>query len=133
MEGDWTKHIVKVPELFDSEPNSYEQCVTVGPFIFVAGQAGWDKDENAVPLEFEPQVRLTFENIRYALRTAGADLKDLVSMTVFVTDARYMGEFLELRKEILAGTYATSALIAVDKLIAPTMLVEIQAIAVRPS
>jgi 2-iminobutanoate/2-iminopropanoate deaminase len=133
LENDWTKRIVKVPELFDSEANAYEQCVTAGPFIFVAGQAGWDKDDDAVPLEFEPQVRKTFENIRYALRAAGADLKDLVSMTVFLTDARYMREFLDLRKEILAGNYATSALITIDKLYDPTMLVEIQAIAVRPS
>ena len=53
-------------------------------------------------------------------------------MTVYLTDPRYMDEFLELRKEILDGSYATSTMITVDKLYDPKMLIEISAIAERP-
>ncbi len=134
MATGWSKQIVRVPELRDSRTRSaYEQCIVVGPLIFVAGQTGSDKDRGVVSSDFEPQVRQTFKNIQYALRAAGAGLKDLVSMTVFLTDARYGPEFTRLRQEILAGDYATSALITVDKLNDPKLLVEIQAIAVRPS
>ena len=130
---DWSKQVVDVPELFASRGRAYEQCVVAGPLVFVAGQVGWVKEEGVVSLEFEPQVRKTFENIQLALRAAGADLKDIVQMTVYLTDPRYMDEFLELRKEILGGEFATSAMITIDKLYDPKMHVEISAIAVRPT
>jgi enamine deaminase RidA (YjgF/YER057c/UK114 family) len=131
--GDWSKRVVDVPELFESRGRAYEQCVVAGPLVFIAGQVGWVKEEGVVSLEFEPQVRKTFENIQLALRAAGADLKDIVQMTVYLTDPRYMDEFLDLRKEILGGEFATSAMITIDKLYDPAMLVEISAIAVRPN
>jgi 2-iminobutanoate/2-iminopropanoate deaminase len=130
--ADWSKQIVKVPELYDSTTRAYEQCVVAGPFIFVAGQIGWDKEEGLVSLEFEPQVHATFANIRHALRAAGADLKDIVSMTVYLTDPRYMDEFLRIRGEVLGTTFAASAMIGIATLYHPAMLVEIQAVAVRP-
>lgn len=130
---EWVKQVVDVPELFQSRSRAYEQCVSAGPLIFVAGQVGWIKEEGLVSLEFEPQVRKTFENIQAALRRAGADLKDMVAMTVYLTDARLMEQFLDLRKEILGDSFATSTMISVDKLYEPEMLVEISAIAVRPS
>ncbi|HVB52943.1 MAG TPA: RidA family protein [Candidatus Acidoferrales bacterium] len=130
---EWSKQLVRVPELFDSHNhNAYEQCIKAGPLIFVAGQVGWDKERGIASLEFGPQARQAFENIRLALQAAGAGLADLVAMTVFLTDARYGQEFLEIRKEVLAGSFPTSALITVDKLYDPRLLVEIQATAVQP-
>lgn len=129
---DWSKKVVDVPGLFQSRARAYEQCVVAGPLIFVAGQVGYS-GSSVVSREFEPQVRQTFENIRTVLRAAGADLKDLVTTTTYLTDARLMDEFLELRQEILAESFATSSLIGVDKLFHPELYVEISGIAVRPS
>lgn len=131
-ERDWTKQVVKVPELFDSSARAYEQCVVAGPLIFVAGQIGTVGTELA-SLEFEPQVRATFANVEHALRAAGATLEDLVSVTVHLTDARRMDEFLAIRSDVLKGNFATSTMVAVDKLYEPEMLIEITAIAVRSS
>jgi 2-iminobutanoate/2-iminopropanoate deaminase len=128
---DWSKRVVDVPELFASQSRAYEQCVAAGPLIFVAGQVGWVKEEGLVSLEFEPQVRKTFENIGAALKAAGASLDDMVAMTVYLTDPRLMAQFLDLRQEILGGNFATSTMIAVDKLYEPEMLIEISAIAVK--
>jgi 2-iminobutanoate/2-iminopropanoate deaminase len=126
------KQLVRVPELFESHNHhAYEQCVVAGNMIFVAGQVGWDKDKGVVSKEFEPQVRKAFADIRACLNAAGADLAEFVSMTVYVTDIAYGSEFLCLRKEILAGNYATSSLIGVNELFHPDLLVEISAIAVR--
>lgn len=129
---DWSKRVVDVPELFQSRTRAYEQCVVAGPLIFVSGQIGY-VDRAIISLEFEPQVRQTFENIRAALRAAGADLKDLVATTTYLTDARLMDRFLELRQEILGGSFATSTMICIDKLYDPELLIEISAIAVRPT
>jgi enamine deaminase RidA (YjgF/YER057c/UK114 family) len=130
---DWMKRAVEVPELFSSQARAFEQCVVAGPLIFVSGQGGWVRGVGLVSPELAPQVRQTFANIRAALQAAGADLQDLVSMTVYLTDPRYMEPFIETRREILTDNFPSSTMIAVDKLYAPDMLVEISAIAVRSS
>jgi len=128
----WNKRAVEVPELFASRARAFEQCVVAGPLIFVSGQVGWIRGVGLVSPELEPQVRQTFANIRAALQAAGADLEDLVSMTVYLTDPRHMEPFIEVRRDILKDHFPTSTMISVDKLNAPDMLVEISAIAVLP-
>lgn len=127
----WTKQVIDVPQLFQSRTRAYENCVAAGPLVFISGQIGYDGDR-LVSADFEAQVRRTFENIRLALQAADAGLSDLVAMTVYLTDPRFMDPFLKLRQEILAGSFATSTLVCIDKLYEPQMLVEISAIAVRP-
>lgn len=127
----WTKQVIDVPQLFQSRTRAYENCVAAGPLVFISGQVGYDGDR-LVSADFEAQVRRTFENIRLTLQAAGAGLSDLVAMTVYLTDPRLMDPFLKLRQEILAGSFATSTLVSIDKLYEPHMLVEISAIAVRP-
>lgn len=129
---EWTKRVIDVPGLFESRPRAYEQCVAAGPFIFVSGQIGYDGDR-LVSTGFAQQVRQTFRNVEVALQAAGAELTDLVSMTVYLTDPRFMEPFLALRTEILAGSYATSSMICVDKLYEPELLVEISAVALSGS
>ena len=129
---DWSKRVVSVPELFASRTRAYEQCIAAGPLIFISGQIGYDGD-HLISNEFEDQVRQTFKNIGAALKAAGAGLGDLVSMTVYLTDPRLMDRFLSLRQEILAGNFATSTMICIDKLYEPEMMVEISAIAVHGS
>jgi enamine deaminase RidA (YjgF/YER057c/UK114 family) len=97
--------------------------------VFVAGQTGWGEDR-IVSREFEPQARRCFERIEYALDAAGASMDDLVRMTVFITDMRYAREFKDVRGDVLGENLTTSALIGVDQLAQPEMLVEIESEAV---
>ncbi|HWD59104.1 MAG TPA: RidA family protein, partial [Stellaceae bacterium] len=64
------------------------------------------------------------------LKEAGGTLKNMVTMTVFITDNRYGDRFCELRKEIFGGDFPASALITIRALARPEMLVEVQGIAV---
>jgi len=64
------------------------------------------------------------------LEQAGGTLADMVTMTVFITDARYGDRFTQLRKEIFGDNFPASALITVAGLARPEMLVEVQGIAV---
>jgi 2-iminobutanoate/2-iminopropanoate deaminase len=54
----------------------------------------------------------------------------MVTMTVFITDARYGDRFTELRKEIFGDNFPASALITVAGLARPELLVEVQGVAV---
>lgn len=123
------KEVIDVPELEESRSRSYEQCIRVGDRVFVAGQTG-ATDDGIVSREFEPQVRRAFERIEYALDAAGATMADLVKMTVYITDMRYAREFKDVRGDVLGEDLTTSALIGVDSLAQPEMLVEIESEAV---
>lgn len=123
------KEIVDVPELEESRSRSYEQCIKVGNRVLVAGQTG-ATENGIVSREFEPQVRRTFERIEHALNAAGASMSDLVQMTVYLTDMRYAREFKDIRGDVLGDELTTSALIGVDSLAQPEMLVEIESEAV---
>jgi len=122
-----TKEVIDVPELGDSTHWSYEQCIRVGDEVSVAGQTGVDEEYNPVSGEFEPQARAAFDNVEYALEAAGGSLEDIVHMTVYLTDMRYVEDFVEMRGEILGDDLTTSSLIGVDQLALPELLVEIEA------
>jgi len=80
--------------------------------------------------DFDAQCRQTFRNIEKTLTEAGAKLSDLVTMTVFLIDARYTTRMTELRTEILGKDFPASAAITVQGFALPEMMIEIQCVAV---
>lgn len=105
--------------------------VTGGTTVYLAGVgATTDASGKSLGGDFEGQVRATFERIRANLARAGGTLEDIVTMTVFIKDMQYGTHFTQLRKEYFTGGYPCSALIGIDSLARPEMMVEIQAIAV---
>src|SRR6516165_3500175 len=66
--------------------------------IWVAGHTGAVDDAGkSLAGDFDAQCRQTFRNIEKTLAEAGAKLADLVTMTVFLIDARYTTRMTELR------------------------------------
>ncbi len=107
--------------------------VTGGTTVYLAGIGGdADAQGKALGDDFPGQVRRVFERMSEVLAEAGSKLDDLVTMTVFITDPRYGDQFIELRKQYFTRGFPASALIGCDSLARPTMLIEIQAIAVLP-
>ena len=100
--------------------------------IYVAGHgAPADGDGNSLAGDFDAQVRQSFANLAATLAAAGADLADMVTMTVFIIDNRFGDRFTEMRKEIFPdGNYPASALITCAGFANTAMMVEIQGIAV---
>lgn len=116
------------------QSRAYSRAVKVksgGTTVYLAGIGG-DADEQGGSLagNFPGQVHRVFERMRETMAQAGGTLDDLVTMTVFITDPRYGDEFIELRKQYFPRSFPASALIGVDSLARPSMLVEVQAIAV---
>src|SRR5207253_1850201 len=71
-----------------------------GKVIWIAGHTGQkDSDGNSLAGDFDAQMRQTFTNIEATLREAGASLKDIVTMTVFLADSRYTTRMTEIRTE----------------------------------
>jgi 2-iminobutanoate/2-iminopropanoate deaminase len=124
---------VAVPGLSSSREYGYAQVVVAGDLIFVAGQTGTDEQGQLVSPDFVPQARKTFENIERALQAVGATRRNIVAMTVFITDWRHGRDFCAVRSEFLGEHLATSALIGISQLAYPGALVEVQCTAARSS
>ena len=116
-----------------AQARAYSQAAITegGRIVWLAGQVGAaDASGNSLAGDFDAQVREVFARLNQTLEEAGGSLADMVTMTVFITDARYGDRFTELRKEIFSDNFPASALITVAGLTRPEMLVEIQGIAV---
>jgi 2-iminobutanoate/2-iminopropanoate deaminase len=102
-----------------------------GRTIFVAGHTGQVDDAGkSLAGDFDAQFRQTFHNIEKTLAEAGAGLGDLVTMTVFLSDARHTTRMTELRTALFGKDFPASAAITVQGFAQPEMLIEVQAIAV---
>ncbi len=116
-----------------AQARGYSQAVITsgGRAIWLAGQvAGEDAAGKSLTGDFDGQVREVFARLGRTLADAGAGLGDMVTMTVFITDARYGDRFTQLRREIFGDDFPASALITVAGLARPELLVEVQGIAV---
>jgi enamine deaminase RidA (YjgF/YER057c/UK114 family) len=96
-----------------------------GKVLWLGGQTG------SPTLNFEGQVRAIFDALDKTIKANGGQgLKDIVTMTVFITDPRLGDKVTEIRKEIFKECFPGSALITVSGLAVPGLLIEIQGIAV---
>ena len=116
-----------------AQSRAYSQAVITegGRIVWLAGQVALE-DANGKSLagDFDGQVREVFRRLGETLEEAGGKLADMVTMTVFITDARFGDRFTELRTEIFRDNFPASALITIRGLARPEMLVEVQGIAV---
>jgi len=116
-----------------AQARAYSQAVVTesGRTIWLAGQiAAEDPAGRSLAGDFDGQVREVFRRLGATLEEAGAGLSDMVTMTVFITDARLGDRFTELRKEIFGDNFPASALITCAALARPELLVEVQGVAV---
>ena len=102
-----------------------------GKTIWLAGHVG-HLDDSGAPLagNFDAQARQTFRNVEKTLLRAGGSLKDIVWMTVAVSDGRYSQRFTDIRKEVYGDEFPASTVLAATAFALPEIMVEITAIAV---
>ena len=108
----------------------YARVVKNGPLVFVSGTTSLDAKGRVQGKDAGAQTLVTMRKIEAGLKSAGARLKDLVRLTIFVTDIRDMGAVTKALDKALKGTVVSSTLVAVTALAVPGLLVEIEATAV---
>jgi 2-iminobutanoate/2-iminopropanoate deaminase len=115
-----------------AQSRAYSQAVITegGRIVWLAGQVALeDASGKSLAGDFDGQVREVFRRLGETLEEAGGKLGDMVTMTVFITDARFGDRFTELRTEIFRDNFPASALITIRGLARPEMLVEVQGMA----
>ncbi len=90
-------------------------------------------DDGTIERDIQEQTRAVIENIRAILNAAGADLKDLIDLTVFLVDiADYAGMNRVYNEYFNAQTGPARTTVAVKQLPHPNLLIEIKAVAKEP-
>ncbi|MBM3645095.1 MAG: RidA family protein [Alphaproteobacteria bacterium] len=108
----------------------YVRTIRSGPFVFVSGTTSLDPKGRVQGNGAAEQTRITMQKIERGLRQAGATLKDIVRLNIFVTDIRDMTAVTGAIQKALKRTTITSTLVAVSQLATPGLVVEIEATAI---
>lgn len=111
----------------------YVRTVKNGPFVFVSGTTSLDSKGRVQGRDAAEQTVVTMRKIDAALKSAGARLKDLVRLTIFVTDIREMGAISKALARTLKGTSVSATMVGVSALATPGLQVEIEATAMLPA
>jgi len=103
-----------------------------GKTVWLAGQTTTtDLEGKDIAGKFDEQARTIFALINRTLERAGGSLANMVTMTVFINDARYGDRFVAIRREHFPdGRYPCSALLTISSFARPGILIEIQGVAV---
>ena len=64
----------------------YSQALEVGALLFLAGQRPVDPVTGDIPPGVTEQVDQSMQNVRAVLEAAGADVSDIVKLTVYLDD-----------------------------------------------
>lgn len=111
----------------------YCRAVRAGSLIFVSGTAPVNSDGSThAPGDGYAQATRCFEIIRAGLAELGAGLPHVTRTRMFVTDIERWEEFARAHREAFHAHPPATSLIQVSRLIAPDMLIEIEADAVCP-
>ncbi|MFC4335716.1 RidA family protein [Salininema proteolyticum] len=114
------------------EPYAISQAMRAGDTVYVSGQAGIDENGRTVSEDFGDQMRRAVANIERVLTETGASLRDIVKVTIMVTDMANLDTVVAIRREVFTEPYPADNLLQVAALASPEWKVEIDAVAVLP-
>lgn len=105
---------IHVKEKAPSPLGSYSHAVRAGNFLFLSGQGARDPESgvevgitldaqgNVTAYDIEAQTRAVIKNMSSVLEAAGCTLKDLVDVSVFLSDMNDFKKFNDVYAEYFA-------------------------------
>jgi len=108
----------------------FSDGVIAGKTLYVAGQEGTDDKGKLVAGGIAAETKATLENIQKVLKTAGFEMSDIVSVTVYLADIQEFGDMNKVYKEIMPNPKPARATIQAAALV-NSARVEISVIAIK--
>lgn len=112
------------------EPFRLAQGYRVGDLLFISGQAAIGDDGAIVGVgDFDAQARHAFANLERALRAGGSSLRNVIKVTIYLTDMAHFPKIVDLRGRYFSPPYPADTIVEVRSLYSKDALIEIEAIA----
>jgi 2-iminobutanoate/2-iminopropanoate deaminase len=108
----------------------FSDGIIAGNTMYVAGQEGTDDTGKLASGGIGPETKAALENITKILKAGGFDLKDVVSVTVYLADIKDFPEMNKVYKTVLPDPKPARATIQAAALVNDAR-VEIAVIAVK--
>ena len=134
--------VSKVVEGKAKPRGKYPHIKRAGDFLFVSGTSSRRGDDTIAGAEAEKsgtarldiraQTRAVIENVRDVLRSAGADLEDVVEVTSYLVSMDDFAGYNEVYGEYFGYDGPARTTVAVHQLPHPHLLIEIRAMAYKP-
>ena len=117
------------PKTVHKPPVPYAHSMWVprdADWLFISGQVGVDRN-GKVAAGIRGQIAQTLRNLMACLRTHRMTRNDLVKLTIYLTDPRFVDDWRVVRKRIIGDQHTpTGTLVVVDGLATPALLVEVE-------
>jgi enamine deaminase RidA (YjgF/YER057c/UK114 family) len=79
----------------------FSDGIVAGNTLYVAGQAGTDGSNELATGGIGPETTAALENIQKVLQVAGFELKDIVSVTVYLADIHEFPDMNKIYKNVM--------------------------------
>jgi 2-iminobutanoate/2-iminopropanoate deaminase len=109
----------------------YSFGVLVGPLLWISGQVPFDGTGELVGEgDIEAQSVQVHENLKAVVEEAGGTLDDVVKITTYITEPAFREPVQAVRRRYFPGPRHPASATVVADMIAPGLLVEVEAVAV---
>jgi enamine deaminase RidA (YjgF/YER057c/UK114 family) len=109
----------------------YSRAVKIGNIVEVTGTVASGDDGNVVGKnDAYAQTKFIYQKIEAVLQRAGAEMKDVVRVRMFVTDISRWQEYGKAHSEFFKEIKPCNTMVEVSALIEPDYLIEIEATAI---
>jgi len=136
MTGPETPHQFLHPRHWKRAKGYANGIAAEGRTVFVAGQVGWNADQQFETEDFVAQVRQALANIVAVVREAGGTPQHITRLTWFITDKREylsrLAEVGEAYRSVMGKHFPAMTMVQVAALVEDGAKVEIEAAAVLP-
>jgi 2-iminobutanoate/2-iminopropanoate deaminase len=108
----------------------FSDGVVAGNTLYVAGQEGTDDQGKLVAGGIAAETKAALDNIQKVVKAAGFELKDIVSVTVYLADIHEFGDMNKVYREFMPDPKPARATIQAAALV-NNARIEVSAIAVK--
>ncbi len=119
---------INAPSVKQPKPGAWTNAKIYGNHFYISGMTAHDLEGNVVGGDsMYEQAKETFRKIRDLAQAAGAQMDDIIELSIYVTDIKEREEVWRARREFFTGDFPCCTLVAIKELAIPTLKVEIKA------